>query len=83
MCEFCDKLNTITTKHPIQITCHWADNNHNSSITSDLSKCTIEIMSDDGHQEISFPFRCCPVCGEPIVPPEPCKTFEDVVKREG
>ena len=44
MCEFCDKLNTISTKHPIQITCHWADNNHNSSITSDLSKCTIEIL---------------------------------------
>ena len=83
MCEFCDKLKNVSTKHPIQITCHWADNNHNSSITSDLSKCTIEIMSDDGHQEISFPFLRCPVCGEPIVKPEPCKTFEDVVKREG
>lgn len=83
MCEICDKLNTISTKHPIQITCHWAHNNRNSSITSDLTKCTIEIMSDDGHQEISLPFRYCPACGKPLVNPEPCKTFEDVVKREG
>lgn len=83
MCEICDKLHTVSTKHPIQITCHWADNNHNSSITSDLTKCTIEIMSDDGHQEISVPFLCCPHCGQPLKKPEPCKTFEDVVKREG
>ena len=25
----------------------------------------------------------CPSCGAPIPPPEPCKTFEDVVKRDG
>lgn len=27
MCEFCDKLNTVSKKHPVQITCYWADNN--------------------------------------------------------
>lgn len=25
----------------------------------------------------------CPSCGAPIPPPEPCKTYEDVVKRDG
>ena len=70
MCEFCDRLNTISTKHPVQITCHWADNNKTSSITSDLSKCTIEILDNCGDKEISFSFNCCPVCGDPIVPPE-------------
>jgi hypothetical protein len=25
----------------------------------------------------------CPSCGAPIPPPEPCDTFEDVVKRDG
>jgi hypothetical protein len=83
MCEFCDKLNTISTKHPIQFTCHWADNNHTSSITSDLTKCTVEILDDSGRPEMSFPITRCPVCGDPIVPLEQCKTFEDVVKREG
>lgn len=83
MCQFCDKLKTVSTKHPIQFTCHWAENSHTCSITSDLSKCTIEILDDCGRPEMSFPITRCPVCGDPIVLPEPCLTFDDVVNRDG
>lgn len=83
MCVICDKLKEISTKQPIQITCYWGDNNRNCCITSDLSKCSIEILGDDGRSIVSMPIICCPACGEPIVKPEECKTFEDVVRREG
>jgi hypothetical protein len=43
----------------------------------------VEILDDSGRPEMSFPITRCPVCGDPIVPLEQCKTFEDVVKREG
>ena len=82
MCQLCDKLKTISTKHPIQFTCYWGDNNHNSSITSDLSKCTVEILDECGRPEISLPITRCPCCGKPIVF-EQCETFEDITKREG
>ena len=83
MCVICDKLKEISTKQPIQITCYWSDKNRNCCITSDLSKCSIEILGDDGSPLVSMPITHCPACGEPIVKPEECKTFEDVVKREG
>lgn len=77
MCVICDKLKEISTKQPIQITCYWGDNNRNCCITSDLSKCSIEILGDDGRTIVSMP-----ACGEPIVKEE-CETFEDVVRRKG
>lgn len=83
MCVICDKLKEISYKQPIQITCYWTDKNRNCCITSDLSKCSIEILGDDGRTLVSMPFTRCPACGEPIVPQEQCKTNEDSVKKDG
>ena len=60
MCVICDKLKEISTKKPIQITCYWGDNNRNCCITSDLSKCSIEILGDDGRTLVSMPITRCP-----------------------
>ena len=55
MCVICDKLKEIFTKRPIQITCYLGDNNRNCCITSDLSKCSIEFLGDDGRTIVSIP----------------------------
>lgn len=53
------------------------------SITSDLSKCKIEIPHPCGDGSVIVEdWKCCPVCGKPLKV-EPCETFEDVTKREG
>ena len=63
MCKVCEHL--ASTKSPIQVTCYWKENNRNSGITTDLSKCTIGIMDERGHVE-EIPIVRCPVCGEPL-----------------
>lgn len=64
MCKICEHL--TSTKNPIQITCYWKENNCNSGITTNLSKCTIAIMDDSGKISEEIPWTRCPVCGEPL-----------------
>ncbi len=64
MCKICEHL--TSTKNPIQITCYWKENNRNSGITTNLSKCTIAIMDDSGKISEEIPWARCPVCGEPL-----------------
>lgn len=83
MCILCDRLKTVNTKNPIGIRCYWTDANSTGAITSDLTKCKIEIPHPCGDGSVIVEdWKCCPVCGEPLKV-EPCTTYEDVTKREG
>ena len=80
MCKICDHI--ATTRSPIQITAQWTATQHSSTITTDLSKCQIGVYNEETGDYDMVEWKVCPVCGKQLKI-EPCKTMEDIVKREG
>ena len=85
MCIVCDfiKKGKTSTKNPLGIRCYWTDMNSPGAITSDLTKCEIEVPHPCGDGSVILvPVTNCPCCGDPIVF-EKCNTLEEVLQREG
>lgn len=64
MCKVCE--HKISRKSPITIRGYWTDTNRSSTITSDLTKCTIAVPDDTGFVDEELPWLFCPHCGNKL-----------------